>query len=347
MDYLFFDIECANCDGGNGKICSFGYVLANSELKVVEKRDIVINPKAPFKLKGWGNKYYINLSYPEEEFQSAPEFPFYYSKIYELFTADARMIFGYAPENDAGFLRSEFERYCLKPIDFVFYDVQRLQRLVVSPEGGNLRSLTGACEEMGIDTSFTEHKSCDDAYASLLILEKLCHMTGKSPEQLTQKYTPCRGALENGEISADYFRKRKELSDEEKNLLKGVNRDAFRELVRKLNNTESHGMLYGKRVCFSWLYEYRSYFQMCVLVKKLRKLGGFYTDKVKQCDIFVKMPPEMRGVCTRLREVEKLCESKGGKKPAVMSFESFLTLINTDRSELEGSPEAGAGIVKK
>ena len=61
MEYLFFDIECANCDGGNGKICSFGYVLADSRLDVMEKRDIVINPKAPFKLKGWGNKYYINL----------------------------------------------------------------------------------------------------------------------------------------------------------------------------------------------------------------------------------------------------------------------------------------------
>ena len=37
--YLFFDIEC--CNGYN--ICSFGYCIVNEKMKVIEKKDIVIN----------------------------------------------------------------------------------------------------------------------------------------------------------------------------------------------------------------------------------------------------------------------------------------------------------------
>ena len=33
MKYVFFDIECANCFQGNGKICSFGYVITDEKLK--------------------------------------------------------------------------------------------------------------------------------------------------------------------------------------------------------------------------------------------------------------------------------------------------------------------------
>ncbi len=334
MEYLFFDIECANCDGGNGKICSFGYVLADGDMNVLKKGDIIINPKAPFRLRGWGNKYYVNLSYTEEEFRKAPDFSFYYGKIKELLTADGRLVFGYAPENDAGFLRSEFERYRLAPIDFEFYDVQRLQKYVFSPDGGNLRSLSGACEDMGIDTSFTEHKSCDDAYASMLVLEKLCDVSGLKPEGLIKKYTPCRGELKNGTITADYFRKKPPLKESERNMLKGPNRDKFRDIVRKSNNTKAHGMLYGKKICFSREYEYRHFSEMCFLVTELGKIGGRYTDKVKRCDIFVKSPEICKGGCQRLKEAEALRESRKNAIPSIMSFDTFLSLLDTDSTAL-------------
>ena len=48
MEFLFFDVECANCFGGVGKMCSFGYVLVDSEFNVIETDDIVMNPEAPF-----------------------------------------------------------------------------------------------------------------------------------------------------------------------------------------------------------------------------------------------------------------------------------------------------------
>ena len=45
MKYLFFDIEC--CDGNH--MCSFGYVIINSDFEILEKRDLVINPEKVFK----------------------------------------------------------------------------------------------------------------------------------------------------------------------------------------------------------------------------------------------------------------------------------------------------------
>ena len=55
MNYIFFDIECANCEGGQAKICSFGYVVTNEAFEVLEKEDLLVNPRAPFMLTGHRN----------------------------------------------------------------------------------------------------------------------------------------------------------------------------------------------------------------------------------------------------------------------------------------------------
>lgn len=52
MDYVFFDIECANCIEGQAKICSFGYVVTDEQFDVIEREDLIVNPKAPFLLSG-------------------------------------------------------------------------------------------------------------------------------------------------------------------------------------------------------------------------------------------------------------------------------------------------------
>ena len=40
MKYLFFDIECANCYDGVGKICEFGYVLTDEYFTVLEEESL-------------------------------------------------------------------------------------------------------------------------------------------------------------------------------------------------------------------------------------------------------------------------------------------------------------------
>ena len=44
MDYVFFDIECANCIEGQAKICSFGYVVTDEQFDVIEREDLIVNP---------------------------------------------------------------------------------------------------------------------------------------------------------------------------------------------------------------------------------------------------------------------------------------------------------------
>ena len=59
--YLFFDIEC--CNGYN--ICSFGYAIIGENMKVISKKDLIMNPESRFILSPKGKRPKINLAYPE------------------------------------------------------------------------------------------------------------------------------------------------------------------------------------------------------------------------------------------------------------------------------------------
>ena len=330
MNYLFFDIECANCDHGNGKICSFGYVKTNDSLEIVEGNDIIINPKAPFRLRSYGPNARVNieLAYPESVFKSAKPFPEHYETVKRLLTEPDTLIFGYAPENDAGFLRSEFERYRLPMIDFDFYDVQRLFKHCVSEEeDGNLVSLASACEKLGIDPEIANHKSSSDALATAMVLKKLSRIESLSPCELIKKHPLCGGSLKNGNLTASYFKPRPELLPEEKNMLKSINKDRFKNVIRRLAIRYPSGR--GKRVCFSRSYEYYHFSEMCVLVTELMRNGYRYTSKVSECDIFVKKPQGMRGICKRLSEAEELSASHS--RPSIVEFDELLIMINLPR----------------
>ena len=63
MNYLFFDIECS--DGRH--MCSFGYVLTDSNFAILKKEDILINPEAPFRLSRYNGEPQITLGYPKEK----------------------------------------------------------------------------------------------------------------------------------------------------------------------------------------------------------------------------------------------------------------------------------------
>ena len=189
MNYLFFDIECANCDEGRGKICSFGYVLTDEGFNVIKRDDIVINPKAPFHLQSYGSnrRQYIELAYPEEVFKAAPPFSAFYDELKALLVTPENLVFGYAPENDAGFLSSEFDRYKLTPLDFTFCDVQRMfKHFINGVGGGNQVSLVHACDALNINTPETVHKSEDDAEATMRVLKHICLATEKTPSELIE-----------------------------------------------------------------------------------------------------------------------------------------------------------------
>lgn len=340
MEYLFFDIECANCDGGDGKICSFGYVLTDTSFNVVESEDIIIDPNAPFRLKGYGKaqKTYIELAYPEEVFRAAPRFPHFYDRISELLKRNDTLIFGFAPENDAAFLASEFERYELENINFEFCDVQRIFKRHINETGGNQFSLVRACEHLGIATPETVHKSVDDAMATMGVLKRICAEEGRGAPELMVYYAPCTGELTDGELNVSYFKKKAPLEPWELNMVKGINEDNFKKLLKKTKRSKNArpGPIRGRTFCISDGYEYHRYHQMCMLVPLVAEAGGRITRKVKECDVFVsgtvRKSDGKFARCQRMRTANEYIAA--GKNIQIVGLKTFLGWLHMTEEQL-------------
>lgn len=340
MEYLFFDIECANCDGGDGKICSFGYVLTDTSFNVIESEDIIIDPNAPFRLRGYGKaqKTYIELAYPEEVFRAAPRFPSFYNRIKGLLNRRDTLIFGFAPENDAAFLASEFERYELDNINFEFCDVQRIFKRHINETGGNQFSLVRACEYLQIATPETVHKSVDDAMATMGVLKRICAEEGRGAPDLIVYYAPCTGELAEGELNVSYFKKKTPLEPWELNMMKGINEDNFKKLLKKTKRSKNarSGPIRGRTFCISDGYEYHRYHQMCMLVPLVAEAGGRITRKVKECDVFVsgtvRKSDGKFARCQRMRTVNEYIEA--GKDVQIVSLKTFLGWLRITEEQL-------------
>ena len=44
MKYLFFGVECSNCHNRIGKLCEFGYVLTDENVKILAKDNLPMSP---------------------------------------------------------------------------------------------------------------------------------------------------------------------------------------------------------------------------------------------------------------------------------------------------------------
>lgn len=176
MKYLFFDCECANFYEHVGKMCSFGYVITSDSYTVLESKDIIINPEAPFDphVLGQGSNS-IDLAYTPIRFETAEKFPYYYETIKALLTAPDTMVFGFAIDNDVGFLLSACRRYGLEPVRFSYHDIQDMYRVYAGYDRSP--SLEAALKDLSINTSDYEgHESKDDAAMSMLVLRQMMHL---------------------------------------------------------------------------------------------------------------------------------------------------------------------------
>lgn len=173
MDYLFFDIECA--DGIH--ICSVGYVLTDEAFCVREKKDILVNPACPFKLSRAGFDPYVKLAYPQKQFYANPDFARRYETLRALLCAPDRVTLGHSVGSDLSFLEKACARYGLPPILPDVYDTQQMYARYRGVS--QMCSLENIVADLGVDASqLTEHKSCDDAEMSMLVAKKLCEEKG-------------------------------------------------------------------------------------------------------------------------------------------------------------------------
>ena len=350
MNYVFFDIECANCFQGRGKICSFGYVITDEFFNVLKKEDIIINPRSKFHLIGHGNHPGIVLAYDEKTFKSSPSFPSFYTKIRSLLEDPNNLIFGFSVMSDAGYIKSECQRYNKEIFDYKFIDVQRIyadmHELTDTP------SLIKCAAHYGVTQTQDVHKSDDDALFTMQVMKGLCEDASMSAFELIDRYENCKCWCENGELDSQYavYKARLRASKLSK-MEKATNTKRSNWMNSDTNNSSeflkyisrvfihySHGgPLSGKRVCISSLYEDFHFAEMMNIVSTLAQHGVKYTTKPYNCDIFVTYSLKNKNgesyECYRLKKALRLNESRE-QQIQFIPFEVFLKDLELDESEI-------------
>lgn len=349
MDYLFFDIECANCFGGRGKICSFGYVITDEKYNVKETNDILINPHSKFHLHGHGNHPGITLGYEEDEFFASPDFKFYYQTIRELLTRENTIKFGFSVLSDANFIKSECQRFSRQIFDYDFIDVQRIYTDYKNLE--NTPGLIKCAAEYGVTETQDIHKSDDDAYFTMRVMKGLSKETGLSASELIEKYPLCKCWSKDGEIDSEFIRykelqKANKLSKMEK--LTGSprsnwihaseeNATSFSTYSKRVFiNRKSTSYLSGKRVSISSLFEEYHYNEMMNIVSLLANQGAKYTRHAYSADIFVSHEiVGKNGEPYRCYRKERAIDALAhGKNIEFMELDTLLILLEASKEEI-------------
>ena len=350
MEYIFFDIECANCFGGRGKICSFGYVITDQHFNIRQKNDILINPHSKFHLHGHGNHPGIVLGYDENEFLSSPDFKLYYPIIKDILTRKNAMIFGFSVLSDASFLKSECSRFSKPMFDYDFIDIQRIYTDYKGLE--NTPSLIKCASEYGVTETQDVHKSDDDSYFTMRVLKGLCEETGLSPLELIEKYPHSKCWCKDGEIGSEFLKFKEEqkankLSKMEKltgsprsNWIHSDEQTAieFTNYVKRVFiNRGVTSPLSGKKVCISSLYEEYHFNEMMNIVSLLAENGAKYTRHSYGCDVFVTCDIIGKNGdlyrCYRKERVENAIAD--GKNIEIISTNELFNILNTNEESLQ------------
>ena len=355
MDYLFYDIECS--DGRH--MCSFGYVITDEYFNILEKADILINPEAIFHTGAWSKKNRekdpgIELAYPKERFKANPTFPARYERIQRLLQHDDRKIIGFSHHNDALFLTVACKRYELPIIDYKFYDAQEMfgeSRNIV-----NQVALNAIAEALEVDLSkLVQHRSDDDAEASMLVTKALCKDLGLTIEELIGHCPRCAGEV-TAEGKCKYYvreakraEKRMRAAAVRSNRMTTKNLEEFKKYVRSLQPDPILELTFrGKKVTLNSPYEYKHFKETCLIAKEIAARGGKYVRMGSEADIYV--ADEQGKRCMRLPHVKRAIAA--GKAVETITMGELLTRLSLTEKELENAefpvvPEEGTPVVKK
>ncbi|MBO8424777.1 MAG: hypothetical protein IAB16_07130 [Firmicutes bacterium] len=355
MDYLFYDIECS--DGRH--MCSFGYVITDEYFNILEKADILINPEAIFHTGAWSKKNRekdpgIELAYPKERFKANPTFPARYERIQRLLQHDDRKIIGFSHHNDALFLTVACKRYELPIIDYKFYDAQEMfgeSRNIV-----NQVALNAIAEALEVDLSkLVQHRSDDDAEASMLVTKALCKDLGLTIEELIGHCPRCAGEV-TAEGKCKYYvreakraEKRMRAAAVRSNRMTTKNLEEFKKYVRGLKPDPILELTFrGKKVTLNSPYEYKHFKETCLIAKEIAARGGKYVRMGSEADIYV--ADEQGKRCMRLPHVKRAIAA--GKAVETITMGELLTRLSLTEKELENAefpvvPEEGTPVVKK
>lgn len=263
--YLFFDIECANCFDGIGKMCSFGYVLTDESFNVLEKGDIVMNPECEFDWYLFSPKNRCPLAYSKDYFRAQKSFPYFYKQIKKLLESAERCAIGFASLNDVGFLISACERYNLPNFNFSSYDIAKILKKYKSKE----MRLSEWCEHYGINLeNIKKHKSEDDAMMTMLLTKALCEENKTELHKLLEENKGIK-------LSVEKYLEEREKHRKEKELKQKIN-----ELYGKKCRAKLSSSLEGKNFSFGFKI-YRDLEKSYEIAELVFRHGGILFRKAK------------------------------------------------------------------
>ncbi len=284
MKLVFFDIECASVFKYTAKICAFGYVVCDEQFNILEKEDILINPKGKFHLTDVGGDKGIVLPYEYSEFKKYPAFPHIYPKIRALLEDRQNLIFGHATLNDVKYLNLETNRFHLPPFNFEFSDSQLMYMTAI---GDFSRQFGLEYITRDLDVEFTPHRAADDAYATMRVVEALCKKYGCDCLSLEKILKIKRGRIKNRRITKpvsqaqiDYIANKEKAKKE-----RAVRRNKFFVFLSRRKVAKS-GPLRGTVISFSRPLE--DEIELSIpFVEKIYALGGRFTQKTEECNLYV------------------------------------------------------------
>lgn len=285
MKLVFFDIECAGVHKTYAKICAFGYVVCDEKFNILEKEDILINPKGKFELTDRKGEKGLVLPYDYSDFKKYPTFPRVYDRIKALLEDRDSCILGHAVLNDVKYLNLESRRYRLPSFDFSFYDSQMLFMTHIN-DFSHQFGLEHIAVALGVE--FTPHRAADDAYATMRIIEAMCkHYDCNFPE-LAAKLNVTAGRICNYQVVRPQSKGFKRFNAEKKAARDERSKKRikfYNNLSRKRVNKKG-GVLSGKTVTFSRTIE--DDIEVSIpLVNKIYAVGGRYTSKLDGCTLYV------------------------------------------------------------
>lgn len=285
MKLVFFDIECASVHKTYAKICAFGYVVCDGNFNILEKEDILINPKGRFELTDRKGEKGIVLPYEYEDFKKYPPFKAVYPRIKQLLEDKESYILGHAVLNDVKYLNLETRRYKLPPFNFEFSDSQLLF-MTHTDDFSRQFGLEHIANALGVE--FTPHRAADDAYATMKIVEALCKTYGCDFPELVKKLNVVPGKISNGQITRPQSKGFKRFNAQKK----AERQERSQKRIEFFNNlshkrvNRAGGALKGKTITFSRAIE--DNIELSIpLVDKIYAAGGRYSPKLDRCNIYI------------------------------------------------------------
>ena len=286
MKYLFFDIECACVYKNVAKICAFGYVLTDDKFRVLERKDILLNPRGKFHLTDRKGKEGLVLPYEYEDFKKYPTFPSEYDTLKALLEDKDSIVCGHATLNDVNYLNLETKRYKLPSFKYEFYDTQFFY-MNAEKEFSRQFGLQAVAEELGVE--FTPHRAVDDAYATMRVCERLCEREGVNLQGLVEKYGVRAGKVAGYKIKNvtsvgqdQYYAER----EEQRAAHIKAHEEFYRYVNKHMHRRKRGGSLEGKIFCFSRDIE-DDVATSRKLLETIFASGGQYTSHPTECNVYI------------------------------------------------------------